>query len=138
MTVGWTTPDAVAAAIGPTAPPADDAYLAGQVVPAANAAAYRKRAAAGYTDDPADGAPAPSPDVGVGTTLWAVALWRERGATDGFGSFEDLAGFQPTGGSWSTIKRLLGIGRAQVDRPDVTPEQLELWRARRRRSGRLA
>jgi hypothetical protein len=134
VTVAWTTAGLVAEALGPSASPApDDPYLA-TTVAAANAAAYRKRAASGYLDDSADQAPAPSPDVGFGTTLWAVALWRERASTDGYGSFEDLAAYQPTGGSWGTIKRLLGITRAQTDTPDVDAAVLEAWRTRRRKA----
>lgn len=130
MTVAWTDPAKVVAALGSqgAAPAVDDAYLA-QCCDAANAAAFRKRHAAGYPDDDADGAPAPSPDVAMGATLWAVALWRERSSTDGFGSFEDLAAFAPTGGSWATIKRLLAIGRARVD---TVPADLAPVMARRR------
>jgi len=125
----WTTPTMVAAALGPgAAPPADDAYLAA-CCDAANAAAYRKRAAAGYVDPPEPDAPAPSPDVGFGTTLWAVALWRERASTDGYGSFEDLGSYTPTGGSWGQIKRLLGIGRGRVDAPLSYADSLARRRA---------
>lgn len=108
----WTTPAQVAAALGPTVD-VDDAYLTA-CVDAANVAAYRKRAEAGYVDDPLE---APSADVAHGTTVWAVALYRERGSTDTFASFDDSAGFGLTGGTWPTIKRLLAIGRAQVDLP---------------------
>ncbi len=112
----WTTPAKVAAALGPTVA-VDDAYLTA-CVDAANVAAYRKRAEAGYTDDPIV---APSADVAHGTTVWAVALYRERGATDTFTSFDDAGGYGLTGGTWPTIKRLLGIGRAQVDAPAAVP-----------------
>ena len=115
----WTTPADVVLALGPSAaPPVTDAYL-GQAVAAANAWAYRKRAEAGYDDPPEPDAPAPSPDVGFGTTLYAVALWRERASTDGYPSFSDLADFTPVGGSLGQIRRLLGIGRAAVDSPDA-------------------
>ena len=49
--------------------------------------------------------------------MYAVALYRERGAVDGYPSFEDLSTFAPTGGSMGQINRLLGIGQARVDRP---------------------
>jgi hypothetical protein len=138
VTVAWTTPAKVVAALGTqgAAPPADDPYLV-DVVAAANAASYRKRRAAGYVDPADDGAPAPSPDIGMGATYWAVALWRERSSTDGFGSFEDLAAFMPTGGSWATIRRLLGIGRARVDYP-ADPEAAAYLVRRRRRTLRGA
>lgn len=127
MTVAWTTPADVVLALGPgAAPPADDAWLA-RAVDAANAWSYRKRAEAGYDDDDATGAPAPSPDVAYGATLYAVALWRERAAVDGYPSFSDLADFTPPGGSMGQIRRLLGIGRAAVDAPP-TPATLRVLR----------
>ena len=130
----WTTPDDVAAALGPgAAPPLTDVWLIA-CCDAANAAAYRKRREAGY-DDPDDaGAPAPTPDVKIGATLWAVSLWRQRQSVDSFTSFEDLSGFTPTGGSWGEIRRMLGIGRAAVDAPpdpdDPTAVMLRRRRAR--------
>lgn len=129
----WTTPAAVIAALGPSAAPDEtDPWLV-QCVAAANAAAFRKRLEAGYTDDATDNAAAPSADVALGTTYWARDLWRERQSTDSFAGYEDLAAFQPTG-SWGQIKRMLGIGRAQTDRPaDLSAEQLERIRRRRRR-----
>lgn len=134
MTVAWTTPANVVAALGGqgAAPAVDDAYLA-QCVAAANDAAFRKRREAGYVDDAADDAAAPSSDVALGATLWAVALWRERSSTDGHNSFEEFAGFHPTGGSWPAIKRLLAIGRARVDYPAAGVEGALLERFRRRR-----
>lgn len=117
MTVAWTTPALVVLALGPSAaPPVADEYL-GLAVDAANAWSYRKRGEAGYDDPPDDGAAAPSPDVAYGATLYAVALWRERAATDGYPSFTDLADFTPATGSLGQIRRLLGIGRAAVDAP---------------------
>lgn len=110
----WTSPDRVVVALGPTAGAAtDDAYLI-DCCAAANAWAWRKRDEAGY-DDPETG-PAPSPDVAMGTTLYAVALWRERASTDGYNSFEDLGAFPGTvGGSSAQINRLLGVPRAASD-----------------------
>jgi hypothetical protein len=114
--VAWTSKAMIAAALGAgvgddfTADPYSD-----QVVAAANAVCFRKRAAAGYYDTTGDSDPAPAADVALGTTLYGVALWRERASTDGYSSFEDLAAFTPTGGSWGQIKRLLGIGKAAVD-----------------------
>lgn len=109
----WAPPAVVRDMLGPAAPPPTDPTLI-LVCGAAEVAARRKRAAAGYLDDPvAD----PGPDVTYGTSLWAVALWRERGSTDGYASFEDSSGFAMTGGSWPQIKKLLGIPRAAVDAP---------------------
>jgi hypothetical protein len=113
MTVAWTDPAAVQAALGPSVAFVGDP-LAPVVCDAANAWAHRRRAEAGYTDDPADGAPAPSPDVAYGTTLYAVALWRERQSTDSFASFGDM-GAIPVAGTSPRIRQLLGIGRGRVD-----------------------
>lgn len=108
----WTDVDRVARALGDPAA-ADDDYLT-DCVDAANSWAQRKRLEAGYTDpDP------PSSDVIMGTTLYAVALYRERGSADSFASFEDLSGFAAVGTS-GQIKRLLGIGKAAVDRVPIT------------------
>lgn len=125
--VTWITVADVAAALGPSTPIPDDGWLA-ECVAAANTAAYRKRAAAGYLDDPAT---APDPAAKLGTVLWAVALWRQRAATDGYPTFEDLSAFTPALGSWGEIRRMLGIGKAATDRAP-TDEYLAA-RARRRR-----
>jgi len=124
--VTWTTLADVAAALGPSVPFADDPG-AQDIVDAANAAAFRKRREAGYTDDPDT---SPGPDVAYGTTLWAVALYRERASTDSYVSFDALGTFQPTGGTWATIRRMLGVGRAQVDTPaqDLVTTPLRFYR----------
>lgn len=111
--VTWITEGDVQRALGPSVAFTGDPY-APDVVAAANWGAFRKRAEAGYVDDPAL---SPGPDAAMGTVLWAVALWRERASTDGFSSFEALSSFSPVGGSWGQIRRLLGIGRAAVDVP---------------------
>ena len=79
----WTDVDRVARALGDPAAAADE-YLA-DCVAAADDWARRKRLEAGYVDtDP------PAAAVAKGTTLYAVALYRERGSSDSFASFEDL------------------------------------------------
>lgn len=112
--MSWITVDDVAAALGPTADTTDP-YMA-DCAAAADAWAQRKRQEAGYRDDLPD--VAPGPDVKMGTVQYAVALWRERGSTDSYASFDELgagAGFPI--GSMGQIKRLLGIGKGQVDTP---------------------
>lgn len=126
--MGWTDAAAVTRALGIAA---GDPYI-DDVVAAANAWAPRKRAEAGYLA--ADGFPedvtvAPSEDVALGTTLYAVALYNERGATDSHASFQDLSGFVPATGSLGQINRLLGVGRAAVDLPPPEPAPMA---ARRR------
>jgi hypothetical protein len=119
-TVGWTDLAALGRALGPSVTlPTDPAAadVANDVIRAANAWSFRKRAEAGYDDDDTPDAAAPTYDVAMGATLYAVALWRERASTDGYPSFEDLATFTPTGGSLGQIRRLLGVGRAAVDAP---------------------
>ena len=116
--VAWTTVDLVAAALGPGAGEAflEDPYSV-LVVAAANDVCFDKRAEAGYSDDPAAEAPAPKAKVSLGTTIHAVDLWRMRAANDGFAEFEGLSSFTSPGPNWGTVKRLLGIGKAQVDAP---------------------
>lgn len=94
-----------------------DPYL-DDCVAAANAWAFRKRLEAGYTDDVAV---APSEAVALGTTLYAVALYNERGATDSHASFTDLTGFAPPTGSLGQINRLLGVGKARTDPVPAQP-----------------
>jgi hypothetical protein len=113
--MSWTDEARVARALGPQA--ATDPYVA-DCVAAANAWAPRKRAEAGYVDDPEI---PPSEDVALGTTLYAVALYNERGATDSHASFQDLTGYLPATGSLGQINRLLGIGKGQVDTPLAAP-----------------
>jgi hypothetical protein len=117
VAVVWTDPAAVARALGDPGA-VDDPYVA-ECVDASNAYCYRRRANAGYTDPP-DG-PAPTPDVALGATMYAVDLYRARGSADAFASFAELDQQAVTGGSWAQIRRLLGIGRAAVDTPADDP-----------------
>lgn len=133
MSVAWTTPAAVQAALGPSVVFDTDPF-ADAVVEAANDWCFRKRAEAGYADVADDDAPAPSGDVAMGATLYAVSLWRERGSTDGFQSFEDLAGFTPVAGTSGRVRQLLGVGRGQVD-ANLTGLQVNALRAGRRIGG---
>lgn len=115
----WVTVDQVKAALGlAPADDTDDAWLA-DVVAAANALCSRRRATAGYIDpDP------PTDDAArLGTQLYAISLYRERGAVDGYASMAELGTFTPTGGSWGQIQRLWGVNRPQVDQPaaDAAP-----------------
>lgn len=110
--MGWTDLARVKRAFGNATSVYDDPWL-NDCIAAANAWAPRKRAEAGYVDDPDV---APSEDVAQGTTMYAVALVRERGSADSFASFEELSSFAQVG-SMGQVKRLLGIGRAAVDKP---------------------
>jgi hypothetical protein len=129
----WTDEARVLRALGDQSGAADDPYLL-DCVDAANALAFRKRVEAGYIDDPAADAPAPSADVAVGATMLAVDLYRARGAGDTPMSFDELATFGATSGAWPQIKRLLGIGRAQVDAAAVDADGVVLPFTRYRHS----
>ena len=87
---------------------ADEDYL-DMVTLAANAWAYRRRFAAGYRDNPDE---SPSYSVKLGTTIYAGALYRERGSADQYASFADM-GTAPIGSN-AQVLRLLGINRPAV------------------------
>lgn len=108
--VTWATDVEVTAALGTTA--VDPAWLA-SCTDAANAWAFRKRAAAGYTDDPAV---APGPDAALGAALYGAALYQSRGGGDAAVSFDQADQLGPSGsaGGLGHILRLLGVGKAQV------------------------
>lgn len=91
---------------------ANDTAFATACTEAANALAYRRRRAAGYTDALT---PAPSADVKLGTTMMAGNLYRQRGAAGGesFMSYESMqAGGSPL--AMGDILRLWGVNRPQV------------------------
>lgn len=79
-------------------------------VAAANAYAYRRRRESGYFDSLTT---VPGGDVKLGTTMFAAALYRERGSVDSFASFEQMGTPVPFG-SHGQINRLLGVNRSQV------------------------
>ena len=110
----WITVEEVTDALG-AVPATDTAHLT-RCTDAANAFAYRRRAAAGYLDDPDI---SPGPDATLGTVTYAVALYRERGTVDSFASFEAFnAGAIPPS-TYGQVLRLLGINRPAIDLPDV-------------------
>src|SRR5262245_2749530 len=111
VVVTWVTPEQVADEVGvPVASAAGDARLVA-ATDAANAFAYRRRVAAGYSDDPAV---LPGPDVGEGTVMFAAALYRLRGATDGWSSFAELPPGTVAQGTLPMIYRLLGVNRPVI------------------------
>lgn len=124
--MAWATVDDVVAAIG--TPTGDGDHLAA-CVDAANAWAYRRRYAAGYDDDPDV---TPGPDATMGVTMYAVALYKERGTVDSYASFEAFAAGAVPPSTHGQVLRLLGIPKPAVDRlPPVEAELVARLRARR-------
>ena len=91
------------------ATPNDEAFVT-VATNAANAFAYRRRRESGYFDQLTT---VPGPDVLLGTIQYGATLYRERGSTDSFSSFDGM-GQAPPFGSMGQINKLLGIGRSQV------------------------
>lgn len=91
---------------------ANDTLFVTACTDAANALAFRRRRAAGYTDALAT---APSADVKLGTTMYAGQLYRSRGTSgyDGFSAFESMSAGGPAV-AMGEILRLWGCNRAQV------------------------
>tara|TARA_R100001163_G_C5068390_1_gene208611 strand:+ start:3421 stop:4059 length:639 start_codon:yes stop_codon:yes gene_type:complete len=107
----WTSVAACQEFLGIASATVNDTAFLTTCVNAANVFAYRRRVEAGYHDDTAA---APNAAVALGTTLYASALYRERGSVDSFASFDSFNnGAQPFG-SMARIMQLLGINRPQV------------------------
>lgn len=106
----WTTSANVTEFLGIAAATANDTAYIATCVAAANAWAFRRRVEAGYSDVPGT---SPSSDVTLGTTLYAAALYRERGSIDSFQTYETMTP-STTGFNMGRIHQLLGINRSQV------------------------
>lgn len=106
----WITSSNVTEFLGIAAATANDTAFIATCVAAANAFAFRRRVEAGYTDSATT---SPSGDVTLGTTLYAAALYRERGSIDSFQTYETMT--PGIGGmNMGRIHQLLGINRSQV------------------------
>jgi len=110
QTCTWITSNNVTEWLGIASATANDTAFITTCVSAANAWAYRRRQAAGYSDSLTT---SPSGAVTLGTTMYAASLYRQRGAVDSFASFDGMGNAIPTL-SHGEIMRLLGINRAQV------------------------
>lgn len=108
----WTSDADVVVWLGIAAATANDTAFIGECVEAANEWCFRRRQQAGYTTDRASFVP--SSDVKLGTTMYAAMLYRERGAVDGFASFETMAAGGVPSMSLGRVMQLLGVNRAQV------------------------
>lgn len=110
ITPTWTSSALVTEFLGIATATANDTAYITSCVAAANAYCFRKRVEAGYADSAST---SPSSDVTLGTTLYAAALYRERGSIDSFQTYEVMApGGQPF--NMGRIHQLLGVNRSQV------------------------
>ena len=91
--------------------PSADLDVANMAVSAANQFAYRKRQESGYFDSPIT---VPGGDARMATVQYAAILYRERGSTEAFASFDPLATGGPVTGNYGQILRLLGANKPQV------------------------
>ena len=91
--------------------PSADLDVANMAVSAANQFAYRKRQESGYFDSPST---PPGGDARMATVQYAAILYRERGSTEAFASFDPLATGGPVTGNYGQILRLLGANKPQV------------------------
>jgi hypothetical protein len=91
--------------------PSADLDVANMAVSAANQFAYRKRQESGYFDSPST---PPGGDAKLATVQYAAILYRERGSTEAFASFDPLATGGPVTGNYGQILRLLGANKPQV------------------------
>tara|TARA_R110000803_G_scaffold194819_1_gene257981 strand:- start:220 stop:858 length:639 start_codon:yes stop_codon:yes gene_type:complete len=107
--VAWATNAMVIEFLGIAVATANDTAYITTVVGAANAWAYRKRAAAGYTDPIAA---APSDDVALGVTLYAASLYRARGSVEQYQTYDGMPATAVT--NFGQILGLLGVNRSQV------------------------
>lgn len=110
-TCSWIVAADVLSWLGISVATANDTTFVGVCTDAANAWAYKARKMAGYQGESLS--TAPSSAVKLGTTMYAAALYRERGSVDSYASFGDMAVTAPVG-SMGQIMRLLGIRRSQV------------------------
>jgi hypothetical protein len=107
----WCTSADVLSWLGIEVATANDNSFVDTCVLASNEWTFRKRQEAGYLGDRA--AFFPSADVHLGAVNYAAMQYRNRGAIDGFASFDSFGGGTPTM-SLGQIMALLGVGKAQV------------------------
>jgi len=91
--------------------PSAELDVATMAVGASNAFCYRRRQEAGYFDSATT---VPGLDCKLAATQYAAILYRERGSTEAFASFDPLATGGPVTGNYGQILRLLGVGKPQV------------------------
>jgi len=88
----------------------DESAFLQQCADSANNLIFRRRQESGYTDSLTT---SPGPDVTLATTMYAGALYRQRGAINDFSGFTEMGTPVSTGLS-PLIKQLAGIPRPAV------------------------
>jgi hypothetical protein len=106
----WIALEDVEAELGYTFDAGDLAW-AELKVQSGNNWAYRMRQSAGYQDHPNY---SPNPSAKEGTVLYTVQLVRQRGAVDGYASFDNQGFGVAPGQSYAQILALLGCKKPQV------------------------
>lgn len=106
----WITLEDLEAALGYTFDGGDTAWATAQV-DASNDWAYRMRQSSGYEDHPNY---APDSSAKQGVILYASQLVKQRGAVDGYASFDAQAFGAAPGQSYAQILQLLGCKKPQV------------------------
>ena len=101
---------AVATYLGIDLAGVDETAFLTQCANAANNFIYLRRQEAGYTDSLTT---SPGTQVTLAVTMYAAAMYRQRGSVDQFASFDGM-GNVPTTGLSPIIKQLAGIPRPAV------------------------
>ena len=111
LTCTWVTSTNVDDWLGGVAATAADTAFISTCTDAANAFCFRRRQEAGYFDSLTT---VPSNDVKLGVTMYAGALYRQRGSVQDFAGFDQFNPAGNTVGLSGIVKQLLGIDRPQV------------------------
>lgn len=106
----WITLEELEAALGYEFDAGDTAWAEAQVS-AGNDWCYRMRQSSGYEDHPNY---APGSDAKQGVILYASQLIKQRGAVDGYASFDNQGFGVAPGQSYAQILQLLGCKKPQV------------------------
>lgn len=109
-TCTWVNGAAVQAWLGIALAGVDETAFLTSCASSASNFIFRRRQESGYTDSLTT---SPGADVTLATTMYAGALYRQRGAIDQFASFSDM-GTAPAMGLSPLIKQLAGIPRPAV------------------------
>ena len=110
QTCTWTTGPQLATYLGIDLAGTDETAFLTECASAANNFIYLRRQEAGYTDSLTT---SPGTQVTLAVTMYAAAMYRQRGSVDQFASFDGM-GNVPTTGLSPIIKQLAGIPRPAV------------------------